>query len=68
MVAREAGDPSRREGKSRLESGGQWRRPIYLDFVRERLESARAIFTEENGDGPGLRLRKSEPKSLSADE
>jgi hypothetical protein len=27
-------------------------------LVRERLESAGVIFVEENGEGPGVRLRK----------
>jgi hypothetical protein len=51
-----------------LESGGQWRRQINLGFVRERVESAGVISTEENGDGSGVCLRKSKPKSHSADE
>jgi DNA-binding XRE family transcriptional regulator len=29
-----------------------------LDAMRHALESARGIFVEENGDGPGVRLRK----------
>jgi ribosome-binding protein aMBF1 (putative translation factor) len=29
-----------------------------LDLVREALESAGVIFVEENGEGPGVRLRK----------
>jgi hypothetical protein len=51
-----------------LESGGQWRRQINLGFVRERVESAGVISTEEKGDGSGVCLRKSKPKSHSADE
>jgi DNA-binding XRE family transcriptional regulator len=29
-----------------------------LDLVRTALESAGVIFVEENGEGPGVRLRK----------
>ena len=34
--------------------------PLDLDLglVRESLESAGVIFVEENGEGPGVRLRK----------
>ena len=32
--------------------------PLDLDLVRESLESAGVIFVEENGKGPGVRLRK----------
>ncbi len=31
---------------------------LNLDLVRAALESAGVIFVEENGDGPGVRLRK----------
>jgi DNA-binding XRE family transcriptional regulator len=31
---------------------------LYPDLVRARLESAGVIFVEENGEGPGVRLRK----------
>jgi hypothetical protein len=30
-----------------------------LDLIRRALESAGVIFVEENGEGPGVRLRKS---------
>jgi hypothetical protein len=29
-----------------------------LDVIRRALESAGVIFVEENGEGPGVRLRK----------
>ena len=45
-----------------FEAGEQWSPPrsppLYLDRLRERLESAGVIFVEENGEGPGVRLRK----------
>jgi DNA-binding XRE family transcriptional regulator len=41
-----------------FESGEPWSRPLDLGLVRERLESAGVIFVEENGEGPGVRLRK----------
>jgi DNA-binding XRE family transcriptional regulator len=31
---------------------------LYPDLVRARLEAAGVIFVEENGEGPGVRLRK----------
>jgi transcriptional regulator with XRE-family HTH domain len=45
---------------SAFESGGQWREPINLDFVRGRLEAAGVIFVEENGEGPGVQLRQTQ--------
>ena len=48
-----------------FESGESWSRPLNvrwrplnLDLVRAALESAGVIFVEENGEGPGVRLRK----------
>jgi len=35
---------------------------LNLDLVREALESAGVIFVEENGEGPGVRLRKLKAK------
>lgn len=32
--------------------------PRTLDAIRSALEAAGAIFIEENGEGPGVRLRK----------
>jgi ribosome-binding protein aMBF1 (putative translation factor) len=32
--------------------------PLDLGLVRESLEAAGVIFVEENGEGPGVRLRK----------
>jgi len=46
----------------RLEAGGQ----SVSDEMRGRamgaLESAGVIFVEENGEGPGVRLRKAKPE------
>jgi predicted transcriptional regulator len=33
-----------------------------LDAIRTALESAGVIFVEENGEGPGVRLRKARPE------
>jgi transcriptional regulator with XRE-family HTH domain len=33
--------------------------PLYPDWVRAKLESAGVEFIAENGEGPGVRLRKS---------
>jgi transcriptional regulator with XRE-family HTH domain len=41
------------------------KRPPYarsLDDLRDALEAAGVIFVEENGDGPGVRLRKPRAK------
>jgi len=34
-----------------------------VEKLREALESAGVIFVDENGEGPGVRLRKSKRKS-----
>lgn len=44
----------------RLEKGEELR-PRTLSAIRTALEAAGVIFVEENGQGPGVRLRKSEP-------
>jgi DNA-binding XRE family transcriptional regulator len=41
-----------------FESGEPWSRPFDLGLVREKLESAGVIFVEEDGEGPGVRLRR----------
>ena len=41
-----------------FESGELSEMSLDLDLVREVLESAGVIFVEENGEGPGVRLRK----------
>ena len=38
-------------------------RRITLDALRRALEEAGVIFVAENGDGPGVRLRK-KPKTI----
>jgi DNA-binding XRE family transcriptional regulator len=43
---------------STLESGGQWRQPINLDFVRERLEAAGVEFTICAEPGAKLKATK----------
>ncbi len=45
---------------STFKSGGRWREPINLDFVRGVLEAAGVIFVEENGEGPGVQLRQTQ--------
>jgi transcriptional regulator with XRE-family HTH domain len=42
---------------SRLEAGENLH-PRTLDAIRAALESAGVIFVESNGEGPGVRLRK----------
>lgn len=41
-----------------FESGGSEPRNATLDVIRRALESAGVIFVEENGEGPGVRLKK----------
>ena len=36
--------------------------PRTIDTIRAALESAGVIFVEENGEGPGVRLRKAKPE------
>lgn len=42
---------------SRLEAGEELK-PRTVDAIRVALENAGVIFVDENGDGPGVRLRK----------
>ena len=37
-----------------------------LEVLRRALESAGVIFVEENGEGPGVRLRKTAPGTKAA--
>lgn len=41
-----------------FESGGSEPRNATLDVIRRALELAGVIFVEENGEGPGVRLKK----------
>lgn len=41
-----------------FESGGSEPRNATLDVIRRALESAGVIFVAENGEGPGVRLKK----------
>jgi transcriptional regulator with XRE-family HTH domain len=41
-----------------FESGRRQPHPRTLAAVRAALEAAGVIFVEENGDGPGVRLKK----------
>jgi transcriptional regulator with XRE-family HTH domain len=41
-----------------LEAGGKEPRHATLDVVRRALEAAGVEFIDENGGGPGVRLRK----------
>jgi transcriptional regulator with XRE-family HTH domain len=41
-----------------FERGAREPRGVTLDALRRALESAGVIFVEENGEGPGVRLRK----------
>jgi transcriptional regulator with XRE-family HTH domain len=41
-----------------FESGGAQPRNSTLDVIQRALEAAGVIFIDENGEGPGVRLRK----------
>jgi transcriptional regulator with XRE-family HTH domain len=43
---------------TRFENGRSLGHPETLVAIRRALEKAGVIFVEENGDGPGVRLRK----------
>ena len=45
---------------TRLEAGEELK-PRTIAAVRNVLEAAGVIFIDENGEGPGVRLRKSRP-------
>ncbi len=45
-----------------LEAGNTQPRRATLDVIRRALESAGVEFIDENGGGPGVRLRKRQPK------
>jgi len=45
-----------------IETGKSSGEPDTLQSVRRALEKAGVIFVEENGDGPGVRLRKTKRK------
>jgi transcriptional regulator with XRE-family HTH domain len=46
-----------------LEAGNTQPRRATLDVIRRALESAGVEFIEENGGGPGVRLRKRQQKN-----
>jgi transcriptional regulator with XRE-family HTH domain len=46
---------------TRLEAGGPVNHSTTA-AIRAALESAGVIFVEENGEGPGVRLRKGKPE------
>ncbi len=45
---------------SRLEAGEELK-PRTVAAIRTALEAAGVIFVDENGEGPGVRLRKKQP-------
>lgn len=48
-----------------FESGGSRPRNATFDVLQRALEAAGVIFVSENGEGPGVRLRKVEPSPLT---
>lgn len=49
-----------------FETGLSKPRRATLDVIKRALESAAVEFIDENGGGPGVRLRKRQPKNLKA--
>ena len=49
-----------------LEAGAHDPRRATLNVIRRALESAGVEFIDENGGGPGVRLRKRRQKGLAA--
>ena len=45
-----------------FEGGEREPRHATLDVIRRAFEAAGVIFVDENGDGPGVRMRKKRPK------
>ena len=52
---------------ARLERGAEMRAST-VAAIRAALEAAGVIFVEENGEGPGVRLRKSGPAAIPVEE
>ncbi len=50
-----------------FEAGGSQPRNATLTVLRQALESAGVQFIEQNGGGPGVRLRKPDPESEGID-
>lgn len=44
-----------------FERGAREPREVTLDAIQRALEAAGVIFVAENGEGPGVRLRKGKP-------
>ena len=49
-----------------FERGAREPRELTKDALRAALETAGVIFVEENGEGPGVRLRKTAPGTKAA--
>jgi transcriptional regulator with XRE-family HTH domain len=47
---------------TRFENGHSQGHPETLSAIRRALEKAGVIFVEENGEGPGVRLKKAKRK------
>jgi transcriptional regulator with XRE-family HTH domain len=48
-----------------FESGKSSPQSATLDVLRRALEGAGVIFVEENGEGPGVRLKKEKPSATT---
>ena len=47
---------------TRFENGHSSGYPATLEAIRRALEEAGVIFVDENGEGPGVRLKKKKAK------
>ena len=52
---------------ARFEAGAELK-PRTVQAMRTVLEAAGVIFIDENGEGPGVRLRKGYPQSITGRE
>jgi DNA-binding XRE family transcriptional regulator len=64
----EQGEVAERAGIARatlidFEKGQRLPRGQTVSAIRAALESAGVIFVDENGEGPGVRLRKDRPRN-----
>jgi transcriptional regulator with XRE-family HTH domain len=48
---------------TRIENGSDARQST-MDRLQQALENAGVVFIDENGGGPGIRLRKQQPKEV----
>jgi hypothetical protein len=73
LVGWSQGDLAEKIGASvltikRLETGSRNVSDVMRQRAKEALEGAGVIFVEENGEGPGVRLRRRSPHKMTAED